>query len=44
MTALLSHTPQTLRISSRIEERLHRGELTPNQVNDFQNFLTQLGL
>ena len=41
MTQLLT-TPNNLTISARIEERLHRGELTQEQVNDFRDFLVQV--
>lgn len=42
MTHILIATPGGLVISSRIEERLHQGELTQEQVSDFQNFLAQV--
>lgn len=41
MNYILTKPPNNLTLSSRIEERLHRGELTQEQVNDFQNFLAQ---
>jgi hypothetical protein len=42
MTRILAAPPNNLTISSRIEERMHRGELTQEQVNDFQHFLTEV--
>src|ERR671933_1210799 len=42
MTYILVATPGGLVISSRIEERLHQGELNQEQVNDFQDFLAQV--
>jgi pyrroloquinoline quinone (PQQ) biosynthesis protein C len=42
MTRILVTPPNNLTISSRIEERMHRGELTQEQVNDFQNFLAEV--
>lgn len=42
MTRVLAAPPNNLTISSRIEERLRRGELTQEQVNDFQDFLTEV--
>jgi hypothetical protein len=42
MTQVLATTSGGLRISSRIEERLRQGELTQEQVNDFQDFLAQV--
>ena len=41
-THSLKTTQDSLTISSRIKERLHRGELTTQQVKDFQNFLTEV--
>jgi len=38
MTSTL-RPPATLNLSSRIEDRRHRGELTPAQVQEFQDFL-----
>jgi hypothetical protein len=34
--------PTTLNLSSRIEQRLHEGELTEKQVNEFQTFLEEV--
>jgi pyrroloquinoline quinone (PQQ) biosynthesis protein C len=42
MTHVLVSTPGGLTISSRIEERLHQGELTQEQVSDFQDFLAEV--
>ncbi len=42
MTHILVATPGGLTISSRIEERLHEGELTQEQVSDFQDFLAEV--
>ena len=42
MTQTLTASPGTLAVSSRIEERLHRGELTPEQVEDFRDFLAEV--
>jgi hypothetical protein len=42
MTRILAAPVNNLTISSRIEERWHRGELTQEQVNDFQNFLAEV--
>jgi pyrroloquinoline quinone (PQQ) biosynthesis protein C len=42
MTHILIATPGGLTISSRIEERLHQGELSQEQVSDFQDFLAQV--
>jgi pyrroloquinoline quinone (PQQ) biosynthesis protein C len=42
MTQAITKVPEGLKISSRIEERLRQGELTPEQVNDFQDFLFQV--
>ncbi|MBE9170311.1 hypothetical protein IQ238_23255 [Pleurocapsales cyanobacterium LEGE 06147] len=42
MTQSIAPTPSGLNISTRIEQRLRRGELTPKQVEDFQNFLAQV--
>ncbi|HEY9669124.1 MAG TPA: hypothetical protein V6C91_20095, partial [Coleofasciculaceae cyanobacterium] len=39
MTHVLAKPPT---ISSRIEERLRRGELTQEQVDDFQDFLAEV--
>lgn len=42
MTHILVAIPSGLVISSRIEERLHQGELTQEQVSGFQDFLAQV--
>ncbi|MGK7878459.1 MAG: hypothetical protein AB4426_35710 [Xenococcaceae cyanobacterium] len=42
MTQVLAAPPGGLTISSRIEERLRQGELTQDQVNDFQDFLAEV--
>jgi pyrroloquinoline quinone (PQQ) biosynthesis protein C len=42
MNQILAAPPNHLTISSRIEERLHRGELTQEQVDNFRNFLTEV--
>jgi pyrroloquinoline quinone (PQQ) biosynthesis protein C len=42
MNQVLAIHPSGLKISARIEERFHQGELTAEQVNDFQNFLAQV--
>ena len=42
MTRTLAAPPNHLTISSRIQERLHRGELTQEQVDDFQDFLSEV--
>lgn len=42
MTRILAAPANNLTISSRIEERMQRGELTQEQVNDFQNFLAEV--
>lgn len=42
MSQVLATPSSNLTISSRIEERLHRGELTQEQVDDFHDFLTQV--
>ncbi|ARV60794.1 hypothetical protein BZZ01_21145 [Nostocales cyanobacterium HT-58-2] len=42
MTQTLTTTPKHLTISSRIEERSRRGELTQQQVDDFQDFLAEV--
>jgi pyrroloquinoline quinone (PQQ) biosynthesis protein C len=43
MTQVLTPDPVGLTVSSRINKRLLQGELTQNQVNDFQDFLTKVG-
>jgi hypothetical protein len=40
--ASVATAPSGLAISSRIEERLERGELTPKQVDDFRLFLEEV--
>lgn len=42
ITTSISTTSDGLTISSRIQERLERGELTQKQVEDFQNFLVEV--
>lgn len=42
ITQSIAPTPSGLNISARIEQRLRRGELTPKQVDNFQNFLAQV--
>jgi len=42
MTEVLTATPGTLSVSPRIEERLQRGELTQQQVDDFRDFLAEV--
>lgn len=42
MTQLLTTPPNHLTISARIEKRLHQGELTQKQVDDFHDFLTEV--
>lgn len=42
MTQVLTTTPGGLTISSRIEERLRQGELSQEQVHDFQDFLADV--
>ncbi|GAA6620012.1 hypothetical protein [Scytonema sp. NUACC26] len=42
MTNTQVNTASPLTISSRIEKRSHRGELTQKQVDNFQNFLTKI--
>jgi hypothetical protein len=42
MTATLTAAPGSLTISPRIEERLRQGELTPEQVDDFRDFLAEV--
>jgi pyrroloquinoline quinone (PQQ) biosynthesis protein C len=42
MSSVLSPSSRHLTISSRIQERLRQGELTQQQVNDFQDFLDQV--
>ena len=42
ITTSTSTTSSNLTISTRIRERLERGELTQKQVEDFQNFLVEV--
>jgi hypothetical protein len=42
VTRVLAAPPNHLTISSRIQERLQRGELTQEQVDDFQDFLGEV--
>jgi hypothetical protein len=42
MNQILAAPSSRLTLSSRIEERLHRGELTQEQVDNFRNFLTEV--
>lgn len=42
MTQILATSPNSPTISSRIEERLRQGELTREQVDDFQDFLAEV--
>jgi hypothetical protein len=42
MTQVLSMASKGLPVSSRIQERLGKGELTQQQVDDFQNFLAEV--
>jgi hypothetical protein len=42
MTSVATAAPGNLTISPRIEERLHRGELTREQVEDFRAFLAEV--
>jgi hypothetical protein len=42
MTQVFATSPGSLTISLRIEKRLFQGELTQNQVDDFQDFLTEV--
>ncbi|MFQ4146640.1 hypothetical protein [Chlorogloeopsis sp. ULAP02] len=42
MTQVFIKALSSLTISSRIEERLHRGELTQAQVDDFRDFLAEV--
>ncbi|MBW4622828.1 MAG: hypothetical protein KME17_26150 [Cyanosarcina radialis HA8281-LM2] len=42
MTQVLKSNPNSLTISSRIEERWQRGELTSAQVDEFQDFLAEV--
>ena len=42
MAQTLTASPGALTVSSRIQERLHKGELTQDQVEDFRDFLVQV--
>lgn len=42
MNYVLARSPDYLTPSSRIAKRLQQGELTPSQVDDFQNFLAEV--
>lgn len=42
MTQTLTTNPRNLVISPRIQKRLEQGELTPQQVNQFQKFLAEV--
>lgn len=42
MIQFIPKSPSNLTISSRIQERLDRGELSQKQVNDWQNFLDEV--
>jgi hypothetical protein len=42
MTQTLTAHPGALAVSPRIEERLRQGELTPEQVEDFREFLAEV--
>jgi pyrroloquinoline quinone (PQQ) biosynthesis protein C len=42
MHSVVSPSSNHLTISDRIQKRLHQGELTSQQVNDFQDFLNQV--
>lgn len=42
MVATLASAPTSLKVSPRIEERLHNGELTQSQVDDFRDFLAEV--
>jgi hypothetical protein len=42
MAQTLTSTPSGLTVSPRIEERLRKGELTAEQVEDFRDFLAQV--
>jgi hypothetical protein len=42
MAQVLTSAPGGLAVSERIEERLHSGELTPAQVDDFRDFLAEV--
>jgi hypothetical protein len=42
MTATLTAPASRLQVSSRIEEKLREGELTPQQVDEFRDFLVEV--
>ncbi|MGA7935264.1 MAG: hypothetical protein WCA35_17070, partial [Kovacikia sp.] len=42
MSSVLTTTSNHLTISPQLQERVHQGELTQQQVDDFQDFLTQI--
>jgi hypothetical protein len=42
MVSVLTPNPDHLALSSRIQERLQKGELTPAQVRDFETFLAEV--
>ncbi len=42
MSSVLLPSSHPLTVSARIQDRLHRGELTPQQVDEFQDFLHQV--
>jgi hypothetical protein len=42
MVSVVATHPVSLTISPRIEERMHAGELTPAQVEDFRDFLAEV--
>ncbi len=42
MTQILTASPGGLAVSSRIKDRLRQGELTPEQVEDFREFLAEV--
>ncbi|MEM9165159.1 MAG: hypothetical protein AAGC54_19095 [Cyanobacteria bacterium P01_F01_bin.4] len=42
MTYTLIKPPNPLTLSSRVQTRLHHGELTPHQVKAFQDFLSEV--
>ena len=42
ITQALTATPSSLTVSSRVQGRLRRGELTQKQVDDFQDFLREV--
>lgn len=42
MAQVLTHSPGSLTVSPRIEERVRRGELTRAQLDDFRDFLAEV--